>query len=641
MGNHQWGRSFIRFFENLLLVGLYKRLDDSEMARKMVLVNTITLSAIIVLVIVGTISFFRGNTILGLLDLSAAALLSVCIFVLRKSGKHRFPIYVGMGIMTVLYAFLFFSGGAGGTGFLWYYTYPLFTLYVMGKRGGVVANVILLAPSFVYLVTIWDVSDPPYSQDFTIRFVPSLLCVFIFSYLFEATRQKTQGKLQAKQSELESSIEDLRDKEAELQKARDSLETKVEKRTKALQESNDILVNEIEERKRAERKQKALESQLLHAKKMQAIGTLAGGVAHDLNNILSGITSYPELMLIHLPPDSPLRKPLNTIQTSGQKAVAIVQDLLAMSRRGAAEYKPVNLEIVIQDYLHSPEFKKLRSYYKGVSIKTHFTSPPFTISGSTVHLSKAIMNLVTNATESMPDGGDIYIGLEGMQHGSDVIPKHLPSEQYVKMTISDTGIGIPPDVIDRIYEPFFSTKKMGRSGTGLGMAVVWGTVQDHKGFIDVQSVPGKGTVFEIWFPAVEAVTQTEEKPVSDLAIGSNETILVVDDMDEQREIATVILEELRYRVHTVASGEEAIAHLKANDVDLVLMDMAMDPGINGLETYRRILEFKPKQRTIIASGFSDASLVEKAMKIGACTFIKKPYSVTAISRAVKRSLRKE
>ncbi len=641
MSSHERRRWFIRFFENLFLLGLFKRLDDSEGARKMVLVNTITLSAIIVLIVVGTLTYIRGNAILALLDLSAAGMLAGCIVSLRATGRHRVPIYVGMAIMTGLYYYLFFSGGAGGTGYLWYYTYPLFTLYIMGKRDGLVANAILFGPSFVYLVAIWGKSDALYTQDFTIRFIPSSLCVLIFSYLFEATRQKTHGKLEEKQHELEASIQDLRDKEADLQKARDSLETKVEERTKALKESKDVLVNEIEERKRVEKKQKALETQLLLAKKMQAIGTLAGGVAHDLNNILSGITSYPELMLTEIPQESPLRKPLMTMQASGQKAAAIVQDLLAMSRRGAIEFDAIDLKAVVQEYLKSPEFDKIQTCYKGVSFRTGFTSPPFTIAGSAVHISKAIMNLVTNATESMEamsDGGEIRIELEGMQSGDGQIPKHLQTGQYVKMTVSDTGMGIAPDVIERIYEPFFTTKKMGRSGTGLGMAVVWGTVQDHHGHIHVQSEPGKGTVFDIWFPAAQPDARQQAEAVADLVVGNNEAILVVDDLEEQREIAGVILTKLRYRVHTVASGEEAIGYLRTRDVDLIVLDMTMEPGINGLETFRRILEFKPKQRAIIATGFSDSDLVEKALNLGARTCLKKPYTISDIAKAVRDGL---
>lgn len=629
----------VRFFENIFLVGIYKNLQDFEKARKLVIVNSITLYAIVVLLCIGIINFLRGNPILGLVDIFISVLLVGCIIYLRWSGRNQLPIYVGISAMTGLYGFLFFTGGGSGTGFIWYYTYPFFTLYIMGKRDGAIANMILMVPSFIYLVAMWNDTDPLYSQDFIIRFIPSLFFVFVFSYIFESTRIKTFRKLQKKQNQLVETIGELRRKEGELKKAHDSLEAKVEERTNALKRTNKELTIEIEERKRSQKRQKTLENQLLHAQKMQAIGTLAGGVAHDLNNILSGITSYPELMLMKLPKESPLRAPLKTIQISGEKAAAIVQDLLTLSRRGAAAFYPVDLRSVVTDYLASPELKKMLSFHPGVTVKTHFESPPFAISGSTVHLSKTIMNLVTNAAEAMPKGGCIGIEL----HGSHLEPGHQISDRlspgrYVKLIVSDSGKGIDPMVIDRIYEPFFTTKKMGRSGSGLGMAVVWGAVEDHQGHIRVQSSPDSGTSFELWFPAIEADEQHLARAEAELPKADSESVLVVDDIAEQREIAKAILTDLDYHVTTVDSGEEAIAYLHERDVDLLLLDMAMEPGLDGLETYRRVLEFKPDQRAVVVSGFSDSELIRSTLKLGAHCYIKKPYTIESISKAVRDAL---
>lgn len=615
------------------MLGIYEREKDYEKVRHLVLVNTIALSAVFVLIIISIISYFRGDTVLAVLDLMAAGLLVACIIIMRRSGKPQIPIYVGISIITALYFFLFFTGGADGTGFIWYYTYPFFSFYIMGKRDGAIANILLLTPSFIYLLTIWNQEAPLYSQNFTIRFIPSILCALIFSYLFESTRNKTHNKLEA-------SIAELRNKEAELKKAHDSLETKVEKRTRALKTSNENLRIEIEERKRSQQMQKQLEAQLVNAKKMQAIGTLAGGVAHDLNNILSGLTTYPEVLLLKLPPDSPMRSPLKTIRASGIKAANIVQDLLTLSRRGVADFEIVDLARVVSDYLKSPECTKMLSFHSGVSIASRIANSPLTISGSDAHLSKAIMNLVTNAAEAMPDGGTLRVSVEGVRiekgHGA---PDELKPGKYVKLAVSDTGNGIPPHVIDRIYEPFFTTKKMGRSGTGLGMAVVWGTVQDHDGHITVQSTAREGTTFELWFPAAGPddplrTIETVERPK-----GNNASVLVVDDVAEQREIATMILEEFGYAVHSVASGEAAIAYLEENDADLVLLDMTMDPGINGLETFRRIQQFKPDQRAIIASGYSDSKLIQSTLQLGVHSYLKKPYTIESISKTLRAILK--
>ncbi len=629
----------VRFFGKIFLIGIYQYLKDYEKARKLIIVNSITLYAIVVLLIIGTINLVRGLSVLGVVDITTAVLLIGCIVYVRWFGRYKLPTIVGMGAMTGLYGFLFFTGGGNGNGYIWYYTYPLFTLYIMGKRGGVIANLILMVPSFIYLVSMWHDTDPLYSQDFIVRFIPSLFCVFIFSFIFEKTRSIAFRKLKEKQDQLVDTIGELRQKESELKKAHDSLEAQVTERTNALRRTNEELTIEIEERKRSQKRQQRLENQLLQAQKMEAIGTLAGGVAHDLNNILSGITSYPELMLMKLPEESPLRAPLKTIQNSGEKAAAIVQDLLTLSRRGAAAFHPVDLRIVVTDYLHSPELKKMLSFHPGVTVKTLFDAPPFAISGSTVHLSKTIMNLVTNAAEAMPHGGCIGIELYGTQlEPGHRISNGLAPGRYVKLIVSDSGNGIDPHVIDRIYEPFFTTKKMGRSGSGLGMAVVWGTVEDHQGHIKVQSSPESGTAFELWFPAIEADQQQLDPTEAELPRAHHESVLVVDDVAEQREIAQAILTDLGYDVTTIDSGENAIAYLKEADVDLLLLDMSMEPGLNGLETYSRILEFKPDQRAVIASGFSDSEPIQSTLKLGAHCYIKKPYAIESIAKAVRNAL---
>jgi two-component system, cell cycle sensor histidine kinase and response regulator CckA len=190
----------------MLFLDIFEGRGDYEDFRKLVLINTICLTAITVLLLIGSVSCFRGDTTVGLLDLLAAILLTACLFYLRKTGRQRAPIRIGIGIMTLLFYYMFFSGGADHTGFLWYYTYPVFTLYIMEKRDGVIANLVLLVPSFIYLLTLWPDEAAPYSQDFTLRFIPSVLSVFIFAYLFEATRSKTHARLETKQQELEDSM---------------------------------------------------------------------------------------------------------------------------------------------------------------------------------------------------------------------------------------------------------------------------------------------------------------------------------------------------------------------------------------------------------------------------------------------------
>ncbi len=400
------------------------------------------------------------------------------------------------------------------------------------------------------------------------------------------------------------------------------------------------VATDITRRKRIEVEKARLERKLQQSQKMEAIGTLAGGVAHDLNNILSGIVSYPELILLDLPKDSPLRESILTIQESGYKAATIVQDLLTLARRGVAVTEVVNLNQIIFKYLKSPEYKKMRSFYHEVQVETRFETDLLNIIGSPVHLSKTIMNLVSNAVESMPEGGTIFI--RTVNRYIDMPIKgydDVKEGDYAVLIISDTGTGISSDDLPRIFEPFYTKKVMGRSGTGLGMSVVWGTVRDHKGYIDIQSTEGKGTTFTIFFPV------TREKPAKDKSrlsiedyMGKGQSILVVDDVREQRKIASGMLEKLGYSVAAVSSGEEAVEYMKTSSADLLILDMIMDPGIDGLETFKRILKSYPGQKAIIASGFSETDRVKEAQDLGAGEYIKKPYTLEKIGLAVKKEL---
>ena len=403
-----------------------------------------------------------------------------------------------------------------------------------------------------------------------------------------------------------------------------------------------VIASDIRQIKEAEEVKHRLESQLREAQKMEALGTLAGGVAHDLNNILSGLVSYPELLLLDIPHDSPLRKPMLTIKESGEKAAKIVQDLLTLARRGVSVLETINLNHIIIEHLESLEFKKLKSYHPHIQVKTKLEKNLLNIEGSPVHLAKTVMNLISNASEAMPYRGDIFLSTKNRY--IDVPGKgydDIEEGDYVVLTVSDSGIGISSEDVERIFEPFYTKKVMGRSGTGLGMAVVWGTVKDHRGYIDVQSIEGKGTIFTLYFPVSrhELPAEKTQLSIEDL-MGRGESVLIVDDVDEQRTIASGILIKLGYSVSVVSSGEEAIEYMQSNSADLLVLDMIMDPGIDGLETYKRILEFHPGQKAIIASGFSETDRVQEAQKLGAGSYVKKPYTIEKIGIAVRDELNK-
>jgi len=397
---------------------------------------------------------------------------------------------------------------------------------------------------------------------------------------------------------------------------------------------------DITDRVLAEQAREELKTQLQRAHKMESLGLLAGGVAHDLNNVLSGIVSYPELLLMDMAENDPLRKPILLIQKSGEKAAEIVQDLLTLARRGVTTTEVLKLNTIINDYLKSPEHEKLMLYHSGVSIEIDLQVDLLNIRGSSIHLKKTVMNLVSNAAEAQPDGGRIVIATKNQYidrpiHGYG----NVREGDYILLTVQDQGGGIAPEDLKRIFEPFYSKKVMGRSGTGLGMAVVWGTVKDHNGYISVESNEGQKTVFKLYFPITrEEIAGAVEEISIEKYQSRGETILGIDDVEEQREIANNLLSRLGYRVTCVASGEEAVEYLQHNSVDLLVLDMIMDPGIDGLDTYREILKRHPGQRAIIASGFSETRRVKDARKLGAGAYVKKPYALKSLAKAVRAEL---
>jgi CheY-like chemotaxis protein len=251
------------------------------------------------------------------------------------------------------------------------------------------------------------------------------------------------------------------------------------------------------------------------------------------------------------------------------------------------------------------------------------------------------MNLIVNALDAMPDGGELRIETE-CKHVDRLAGgfANIESGKYNIITVGDTGVGINEKDILRIFEPFYTRKKLGREGSGLGLAIVYGVVKDHNGYVDVSSKPRQGTAFHIYLPVAE-VTIEGDKRIELSDIRGNETILVVDDVAEQRELAATILSSLGYRVHTAASGEEATEYCRSNKPDMVIVDMVMDPGIDGLDTYRRIIKIHPGQKAIISTGFSETDRVREAKRLGVGKVIRKPYTMQMLGKAIRELLREE
>ena len=403
-----------------------------------------------------------------------------------------------------------------------------------------------------------------------------------------------------------------------------------------------VIYQDVTDRKHAEDEKQSLKERLQRAEKMEALGQLAGGVAHDLNNVLGILTGYSELLLGEVPEGSQCRIYVDKILQSTTKGAVIIQDLLTLARRGVTVSEVININAIVADYLQTPVFEKMKEYHPQVTFRIDCDNDLLNIKGSSVYLEKTLMNLVSNAAEAVAGAGEVAIRTEN-RHLDKPIHAYDEIEEgdYAVLTISDTGMGISVEDREKIFEPFYTKKKMGRSGTGLGLAIVWGAVKDHNGYIDIQTEVGKGATFTLYFPVTqeELITQQGKVPIEQY-MGQGESVLVVDDIEEQREIASRLLTKLGYDVHLASSGEEAVEYLKSNKADILVLDMIMTPGIDGLETYQRILKNNPEQKAIMVSGFSETDRTAKVQKLGIGAYVKKPYVLEKIGVAIRDELKR-
>ncbi len=399
--------------------------------------------------------------------------------------------------------------------------------------------------------------------------------------------------------------------------------------------------DDITARKQAEEHNEVMELRLQRAQKMEAIGLMAGGIAHDLNNTLSAIIGYPELLLMQLPEDSTMRQPIRTIKEAGERAAAVVADLLTVARGVANTQQSTDLNFLLHEYLNSQEYSEIQKQYPAIKFQHDLAANLPSILCSPVHIKKCIMNLTENAIDAVRQSGIIRFSTLTSTPDQEMQTHFgLKPAIYSILRISDNGTGIPNSDIEHIFEPFYTKRVMGKTGgTGLGLSVVWNTMKEHNGAVIVKS-GSDGTTFDLYFPKIEEEARVTEKPAQapDLR-GNGEKILVIDDEPQQRELAKKILEYYGYSVICVESGENAINYLKTHHADLIILDMIMAPGINGRQTYEQIIKRHPSQKAIIASGFSESEDINKTLEMGAGLFMKKPYTMKELALSVKDQLK--
>jgi two-component system cell cycle sensor histidine kinase/response regulator CckA len=377
---------------------------------------------------------------------------------------------------------------------------------------------------------------------------------------------------------------------------------------------------------------KKLEAQLLRAQRMESVGTLASGIAHDVNNVLTPIMLSQELLREKIA-DEDCRRLLNTIERSTRRGADLMKQVMSFARGAEGERMTLRVTGIIS------EIEKIakETFPRNITIRTDIPKDLWTISGDSTQLHQVIMNLCVNARDAMPNGGILRISIENLLIDEDYAHINIEAKvgPYIVITVSDTGTGIPPDILDRIFEPFFTTKEHGK-GTGLGLSTAVGIVKSHGGFLTVYSEVGKGTAFKVYLPAIttpEILIAQEYQ--HELPEGHGESILVVDDEDQIREVTKKTLETHGYRVITANNGEEAIALYKQNreEIKLVLMDMMM-PVMDGSVSIRELRKTNPEVKIIAVSGLSEKDKITKADDIQIQAFLMKPYTAQKLLKAI-------
>jgi two-component system cell cycle sensor histidine kinase/response regulator CckA len=387
---------------------------------------------------------------------------------------------------------------------------------------------------------------------------------------------------------------------------------------------------------------KKLERQLLQAQKMEAIGTLAGGVAHDFNNILTSIIGNAELMLMTVDKDGPLREEIEEIKIAGERAAALTRQLLAFSRKQIVQPEILDLNELLTDI----EKMVVRLIGEDVEIRMIPESALWRIEIDPGQMEQVIINLAVNARDAMPTGGKLTIETANMDLDENYFAEHGIVEErpgpYVMMAVSDTGSGMDKEVQEHIFDPFYTTKEKGK-GTGLGLSTIYGIVKQNNGFIWVYSEPGQGSTFEVYLPKVKGDVKAEEKgqtPVENL--DGFETVLIVEDNDSLRKLARTVLKQNGYKVLAAENGEDALRISMGNKgpIDLIVTDVVM-PKMSGRETVERLQPLYPKMKVIYMSGYTDNSIVHHGVLTPGLNFLEKPFSPEGLARKVREVLDKQ
>ena len=392
-------------------------------------------------------------------------------------------------------------------------------------------------------------------------------------------------------------------------------------------------IRDISPRMEAEEEKRRLQVQLLHAQKMEAIGTLAGGLAHDFNNLLQAVQGYAELLLLRQKENEPRVREIHEIIRAAKKGTELTRQLLTFSRKVESKLQPMDLNRAVE---HVKELLT-RTIPKMIEIELRLADNLKIANGDPTQIEQVLMNLAVNANDAMPEGGKLFIETRNASLDKGYCDIHLGAKpgEYVLLLVSDTGHGMNSETLEHIFEPFFTTKGMGR-GTGLGLAMVYGIVKNHHGYITCYSEIGHGTTFKIYFPTIEEAPEVPRDREERLPEGGTETILLVDDEESVRQLGKEMLETVGYCVLVASDGEKAMRLYaqRMGDIRLVILDLIM-PVMGGKSCLEALLRLDPRVKVLVASGYSVDGRLHETLRSGARGFISKPYELRDLLKRVR------
>jgi signal transduction histidine kinase/ActR/RegA family two-component response regulator len=563
---------------------------DIQLRGKIILLNTVAIAAVIILTPFGISRLLQGSITLGCIDLLAAIFFTSLSIYHWALKRIVIPRIVSISIITLLFGYLAISTGYHDTGLLWSYCLPAAMIFMIDrKRGSLLLLLYMLIVTACFMVPFFP-SYHNYSKDLKIAFLSSFIAVWVVAYYFSYIMSSLQTEVVQNNVQLQKTITELR-------------ETKDE---------------------------------LFHAQKLEAIGRLAGGVAHDFNNILGAISGYADLIRRKYAGDPTLDKYATSIINSSVRAADLTAKLLAYARKGRIEMTAFDMHQVVSDVIDICK----HTMDKKIILCQDLAAAQSSVMGDRNQLQNAVMNLALNARDAMSEGGKMTFATEDviLSEGATGNPAYsVTPGRYLKFCLIDTGTGMDQATLAKAFEPFFTTKEKGK-GTGLGLSSVYGTVKSHNGYVELKSEVGVGTRAEIYLPLTRQVEQKTGDAVKEISRGHG-TVLFADDEQAVREMTSEMIRELGYSVVTCADGQEALEHYQAHstEIDLVVLDIIM-PRLGGYDCFKAMKAINPKLKALACSGYVINDEVRKMLEQGALGFIQKPFSLKTFAGAIRSAL---